>query len=154
MAPDSVPGTRPTVLETLAVTGGTPKASRVGKVIRVPEPTMVLIVPAAMPASRMAATSNGVTSCAGRRRRGRGGRWRPCLVRLGMAAGHLAHRQVRRRGARVGGVLGLGDGGLDRLVGAGELSVRAGVDAIGGAVVGDPVAHALGLQGDAGDLVD
>ena len=51
MAPETEPGTRPTELETLAVTGGTPNASSVGKVIRVPEPTTVLIAPAAAPAA-------------------------------------------------------------------------------------------------------
>ena len=39
------------MLETLAVTGGTPNASRVGNVINVPDPTTVLMVPAATPAS-------------------------------------------------------------------------------------------------------
>ena len=42
----AMPGARPTVLETLAITGGTPSASRVGNVISVPEPTTVLISPA------------------------------------------------------------------------------------------------------------
>ena len=46
-APESEPGASPTVLEILAVTGGTPRASRVGNVINVPEPTTVLINPAA-----------------------------------------------------------------------------------------------------------
>ena len=50
------------MLETFAVTGGMPNARSVGKVISVPDPTMVLIVPAAQPASRIATTSNGVTS--------------------------------------------------------------------------------------------
>ena len=52
-----LPGTSPMLLETLAVTGGTPKASSVGNVIKVPEPTTVLIVPAATPANRIATTS-------------------------------------------------------------------------------------------------
>src|SRR6478609_1286334 len=58
MAPASEPGARPSELETLAVTGGRPTASRTGKVIRVPEPTMVLMVPAATPASRTAVISH------------------------------------------------------------------------------------------------
>ena len=45
------------VFETLAVTGGMPNARRVGNVISVPDPTTVLMVPAAMPASRMATIS-------------------------------------------------------------------------------------------------
>src|ERR1700754_4054264 len=61
MEPDSEPGTSPTVLETFAVTGGTPSARRVGKVISVPDPTTVLMVPAAIPASRIAAISRPVT---------------------------------------------------------------------------------------------
>ncbi|KDN82570.1 hypothetical protein KCH_57480 [Kitasatospora cheerisanensis KCTC 2395] len=40
--------------------GGRPMASRTGKVIRVPEPTMALIVPAAVPASRTASASQSV----------------------------------------------------------------------------------------------
>src|ERR1035437_4321363 len=51
------PATRPTVLETLATNGGNPKNSNVGKVIRVPAPTMVLMVPAAIPAASRAITS-------------------------------------------------------------------------------------------------
>ena len=35
------------LFEMFAVTGGTPKNSSVGKVMRVPDPTIVLIVPAA-----------------------------------------------------------------------------------------------------------
>src|SRR3954453_22765570 len=46
------------VLETLAVTGGTPNARRVGNVISVPDPTTVLMVPAASPASPMARASS------------------------------------------------------------------------------------------------
>ena len=53
------------VLETLAVTGGTPNASRVGNVISVPDPTTVLMVPAATPASRIATASSGVTDAGG-----------------------------------------------------------------------------------------
>ena len=44
------------MLDTLAVTGGTPSASRVGNVISVPDPTTVFMVPAAIPASRIAAS--------------------------------------------------------------------------------------------------
>src|SRR3954453_22680405 len=49
------------VLETFAVTGGTPKASRVGNVISVPDPTTVLMVPAASPARPMAIASKSDT---------------------------------------------------------------------------------------------
>ena len=58
------PGTSPTVFETLAVTGGTPRATRVGNVMSVPDPTTVLMRPAARPARRMAAASSRVTAWA------------------------------------------------------------------------------------------
>jgi len=45
------------VLETFATNGGNPKNSNVGKVISVPDPTMVLMVPAAIPAASSATTS-------------------------------------------------------------------------------------------------
>jgi hypothetical protein len=45
----------PRLLETLARTGGYPKASRVGKVMSDPDPTTALMVPAAQPASRISA---------------------------------------------------------------------------------------------------
>src|SRR4051812_12354431 len=45
------------LFETFAVTGGKPKASRVGKVISVPEPTTALMAPAATPARAMATIS-------------------------------------------------------------------------------------------------
>ncbi len=64
MAPLIEPGTRPRVLDTLAVTGGRPVASSTGKVIRVPEPTMVLIVPAPMPAAKTASDSQMDMDCA------------------------------------------------------------------------------------------
>ena len=48
-----LPGTSPTAFDIVATTGGNPKASRVGKVTSVPEPTTVLIVPAAIPARKM-----------------------------------------------------------------------------------------------------
>ncbi len=57
MAPLMEPGMRPSALETVAVTGGRPVARRTGKVIRVPEPTMVLIVPAPTPAAKTASIS-------------------------------------------------------------------------------------------------
>src|SRR3954471_2740468 len=47
---------------TFAGTGGRPTASRVGKVIREPEPTIVLIAPAARPAAAIATASRGVTT--------------------------------------------------------------------------------------------
>ena len=57
-APLSEPGTSPTVLLTLATTGENPNASRVGKVMSDPEPTMVLIVPATSPTPVMARASS------------------------------------------------------------------------------------------------
>jgi hypothetical protein len=54
MAPLNEPGTKPTVLLTFATTGVYPNASRVGKVISDPDPTIVLIVPATSPAPAMA----------------------------------------------------------------------------------------------------
>ena len=66
MAPETEPGTSPRVLDTFAVTASYPTASNVGKVISEPEPTMVLIVPAAMPAPTIAAASGGVTQLARR----------------------------------------------------------------------------------------
>src|SRR4029079_17475152 len=64
MSPDSDPGASRIVFETLAVTGGMPNARRVGNVISVPDPTTVLMVPAAIPASRMATISHGLTGWA------------------------------------------------------------------------------------------
>ena len=58
MEPLTVPATSPTVLLTLATTGEKPKASRVGKVMSEPEPTMVLMVPATRPAPTMASASS------------------------------------------------------------------------------------------------
>src|SRR6478735_7168046 len=51
------PGIRPRALETVAVTGGRPVASRTGKVMSVPEPTIVLIAPALIPAAKTASIS-------------------------------------------------------------------------------------------------
>ncbi len=47
-----LPGTRPTALLIVATTGGTPKATSTGKVMRVPDPTTALIPPAPTPARR------------------------------------------------------------------------------------------------------
>src|SRR3984885_10124664 len=55
----TLPGTSPTLFDTLATTGGTPKASSVGKVISDPEPTTALTPPAAVPAARIATASPG-----------------------------------------------------------------------------------------------
>ncbi len=52
---------RPSALETVAVTGGSPVASSTGKVIRVPEPTTLLMAPAPTPAVNTAAMASGVT---------------------------------------------------------------------------------------------
>src|SRR3954454_7950376 len=64
-APEADPGTRPTLLDTLAVTGAYPRASSTGKVISVPEPTTVLIVPAASPAASTRRASGSVIRRAG-----------------------------------------------------------------------------------------
>ncbi len=45
------------MFDAFATTGGTPSASRVGKLTREPVPTIVLIVPAAAPASSTVAAS-------------------------------------------------------------------------------------------------
>src|SRR5579864_8213124 len=58
----TLPGTSPTLLETLATTGGKPKASRVGKVISDPDPTTALMAPAPQPAARIASASPGPKS--------------------------------------------------------------------------------------------
>ena len=47
------PGMSPSALLMVAAWGGTPKATSAGKVIRVPEPTTALIVPAPSPARKM-----------------------------------------------------------------------------------------------------
>lgn len=57
MAPLTEPGISPRALDTVAVTGGSPVASRTGNVISVPEPTMVLMVPAPIPAAKTASAS-------------------------------------------------------------------------------------------------
>ena len=56
--PVMLPGIRPMLLDIFAVIGGRPTMSRVGKVTNVPEPTIVLIVPAATPASTTASASS------------------------------------------------------------------------------------------------
>src|SRR3954470_23455313 len=56
-----LPGTRPIALLIVADTGGTPKAISAGKVTSVPEPTTVLIAPAAIPARKTRKSCNGVT---------------------------------------------------------------------------------------------
>ena len=53
----TAPGTRPTLLETLATTGGYPIASSTGKVMRVPDPITALMVPAPNPAAMTAMIS-------------------------------------------------------------------------------------------------
>ena len=49
-------------VQVVAVTGGTPRATRVGKVIRVPEPTRELIAPAPMPATTTTSISTTLTA--------------------------------------------------------------------------------------------
>src|SRR3954451_8114385 len=104
------------LFDTFAVTGGKPKASNVGKVISVPEPTTALMAPAATPARAMARISYQGT--ARPYKRGPGG---PTSVLCGTSgrAGLGVHRpeppRVSRRarghraGAHAGGgrVLGL-----------------------------------------------
>src|SRR5687768_18576235 len=112
-----LPGTSPTVLLTLAVTGGTPNARRVGNVINVPDPTTVLMVPAATPARATSTASSG-------------------LMRLDSLAGGCSRVSVvdrlgggRRRidrtcgPARAGGALRRGDRLLHRLAGRSRLRV-------------------------------
>src|SRR5438046_372973 len=60
MAPLIEPGTNPMVFVTFACTGGNPNASNVGKVINDPDPTIVLMLPAANPAAATAAIWSGV----------------------------------------------------------------------------------------------
>src|SRR5215510_16034195 len=52
-----LPGTRPMLLETFAMTGGYPSASKVGNVTSDPEPTTAFMVPAARPAAKIKMTS-------------------------------------------------------------------------------------------------
>ena len=68
-AADNEPGASPMLLETLARTGGTPRANRVGNVIKVPVPTIALIRPAAPPASAMSSSSHQLTSAGSRQAR-------------------------------------------------------------------------------------
>ena len=67
MLPVRLPGTSPMLFEMFAVIGGMPSSSSVGKVIRVPDPTIVLIVPAPMPArtTRSASSADTRTPYAG-----------------------------------------------------------------------------------------
>ena len=62
------------MLETFAVTGGYPTASRMGNVMSVPLPTTTLIVPAAIPAKRdrdgLAGVHRGILGARGRARTG------------------------------------------------------------------------------------
>ena len=91
MEPLTVPATRPTVLLTLATTGEKPNASKVGKVMSEPEPTMVLTVPATKP----------VTDDSERFEHGHGEglpEWRGSLNTTAAFGGRGRHR-VRRREA-------------------------------------------------------
>ena len=102
------------VLETFAVTGGTPNASRVGNVISVPDPTTVLMVPAATPASTMATASSSDT---------------PSRLAAARAAGGGVGGGARRRAAAAGDATGLaaalgrGDRVLHGRVGLADLRV-------------------------------
>lgn len=49
------------LFETFATSGLTPKKSRVGKVMSVPEPTIVLMMPAPVPASATATADQNDT---------------------------------------------------------------------------------------------
>src|SRR4051795_12497099 len=55
------PKTRPMLFDTFAVTAGYPRASSIGKVMSVPEPTTALIMPAATPAASTASACHAVT---------------------------------------------------------------------------------------------
>src|SRR3954451_22616577 len=96
------------VLETFAVTGGTPNASRVGNVISVPDPTTVLMVPAASPARPMAIASKSDTQLLG----GGSGRRRWWWRRVGRG-GRVAGRRCSRRW-RVGGPAEVGGARVGR----------------------------------------
>lgn len=61
-APLTEPGTSPTLFATFAATGGSPAHRRTGKVMRVPEPTTVLIAPAPIPATTTTTPSTHVTA--------------------------------------------------------------------------------------------
>ncbi len=65
--PETPPATRPIALDIVAVTGGTPNATSVGKVMRVPDPTRELIAPAPSPANATRKSSSGVTEASLRR---------------------------------------------------------------------------------------
>src|SRR5262245_29935143 len=52
-----LPGTRPMLLETFAITGAKPNARRVGNVISDPGPTTALMAPAAIAAASIATIS-------------------------------------------------------------------------------------------------
>src|SRR3954471_16329732 len=102
MAPDSDPGASPIVFDTLAVTGGMPNARRVGNVISVPDPTTVLMVPAATPASRMATISPKLTGRAAPLRSSQPGRQveqqaEPRAERLQQEPRRSSARRPRRR---------------------------------------------------------
>ena len=90
IAPLTAPGTRPMLFETLAVTGGTPNASRVGNVMSVPDPATVLMNPAAAPGERdrgdlpgrhVAAGSQAAGGAVGRRASGGVGATAPARSR-------------------------------------------------------------------------
>jgi hypothetical protein len=59
MVPLIEPGTMPIVFETFATSGGKPRKRRTGKVTSDPEPTIVLMVPAAIPAMTMRIAPSG-----------------------------------------------------------------------------------------------
>src|SRR3954452_6963951 len=89
------------LFDTLAVTGGKPNASSVGKVVRVPEPTTALMAPAATPARAMARISYQGT---GRpyKRAGRGPAAGPGAP-LRPNGGRAERRSLPRCRSRVGG---------------------------------------------------
>src|SRR5215469_13034228 len=68
-----LPGTSPTLFDTLATTGAKPNANSVGKVISEPDPTTALMAPAAVAAARIAMTSAPVTGSPASERGGRVG---------------------------------------------------------------------------------
>src|SRR5689334_9616807 len=130
------------LFETLAVTGGTPSASSVGKVISVPEPTTALIMPAPTPAASTASASHGLT---GRPypALGCGSPARPLLVDHGVevgeplqAAQRLGHPRVALEARAHAGE----EGPVTRREGAGALAdADPGVVGAAAAVVAHPV---------------
>lgn len=95
------PATRPTELEMVAVTGAKPSVTRVGKVIRVPDPTSELIAPAPSPASRINTISEaGTAATLPKCQRGLRFSRSRTLIRIGLPAKPNVSRSRRSRNRR------------------------------------------------------